>query len=62
MQILSEDGLNQLYNEIFSKISATEPFARNTAIQVFSFLICIQEALSPMAFLAAIARTFKPSS
>ena len=57
MRRLSKDSLNQLYAEIFSKISAAEPFARSTAIQTFSFLLCMQETLSPTAFLAAIAKT-----
>ncbi len=57
MRHLPEDTLNQLYAEIFSRISVAEPFARSTAIQTFSFLLCLQEALSPKAFLAAIAST-----
>lgn len=57
MRRLSEDSLNQLYAEIFSRISAAESFAPSTAIQTFSFLLCMHEALSPTAFLAAISRT-----
>ena len=57
MQQLSKDSLNQLYADTFNKMLVAEPFARSTAIQSFSFLLCMQEALSPTAFLAAIAGT-----
>lgn len=56
MQRLSEDSLNRLYADTFSKISTADPFARSIAMQTFSFLLCMQEILSTTAFLAAIAR------
>lgn len=55
MRRLSEDSLNQLYSDSFSRISAGEIFARNTALQTFSWLLCMQEALHPNAFVTAIA-------
>ncbi len=57
MQRLSEDSLNRLYADTFSKISTAEPFTRSTAMRTFSFLLCMQETLSSTAFLTAIART-----
>lgn len=55
MQQLSQDTLNKLYTESFRRISAAETYARNLALQTFSWLLCMQEALAPSAFVAAVA-------
>ena len=57
MRKLPMDSLKQLYDEAFRKVFTAEPFARSIAIKSFSFLLCMQETLSPTAFLAAIAGT-----
>jgi hypothetical protein len=57
MQRLSENSLNRLYADIFSKIFTTESFTRSIAMRTFSFLLCMQETLSSTTFLTAIART-----
>lgn len=57
MRRLLEDTLNQLYAEIFSEINAAESIVRTTAIKAFSFFLCMQESLSPRAFLAVMSRT-----
>lgn len=51
MRQLSRDTLNQLYAETFSRINTAEYFARSTTVRTFSFLLCMQEALSSALFL-----------
>lgn len=55
MPKLSSDTLESLYADTFERISTGETFARKIAIQAFSLLMCLQEPLSPAAFLTAIA-------
>ena len=57
MRRLSEDTLDQLYADTFDRITGGESFARSTAMQAFSWLLSMQEALTPAAFLAAISTT-----
>ena len=51
---LLENTLNQLYADSFNRVSTGEPFARSIAMLTFKLLICMQEALSLEAFLAAV--------
>lgn len=55
MRRLSEDSLNQIYVDTFNRIFEVEGFARSIAMQAFSWLLSMQEALTPTAFLAAIS-------
>lgn len=51
---LPTNTLNELYEEDFTRISEAGQHARSYAIQVFSILLCAQEALSPETLLQAM--------
>jgi ankyrin repeat protein len=57
MRKLPKETLNDLYEDIFNRISKAEPQACTLAMQAFSLLLCTQEPLSPKAFLQAMATT-----
>ena len=57
MRTLPENTLNELYQEAFEQIPRSGQFAQNCATQVFSMLLCAQEALSPEALLQVMAQT-----
>lgn len=57
MRALSKNTLNELYEEDWTQISESGQRARSYAIQVFSMLLCAQEALSPEALIQALAKT-----
>jgi ankyrin repeat protein len=57
MQALPKNTLNELYEEDFIRLSRSGQQTRSYAIQVFSMLLCTQEALSPEALIQAIAKT-----
>ncbi len=57
MRALPKNTLNELYEEDFSRMSKSGQHARSYAIQVFSMLLCAQEALSPEALIQAMAKT-----
>lgn len=54
MRALPTNTLNELYEEDFTRISEAGQHARSYAIQVFSMLLCAQEALSPETLLQAM--------
>lgn len=56
MTRLSGETLNQLCANTFDLISSGEYFTRGIAIHAFSFLLCMQEPLSPSSFLAGISK------
>lgn len=56
MRALPKNTLNELYEKDFSRMSASGQHAQSYAIQVFSMLLCAQEALSPEAIIQAMAR------
>ena len=51
---LSNDALDQLYAESFNQIFEVQTFTRSISTVAFSWLLCMQEAMSPNAFLTAI--------
>ena len=57
MRALPTNTLNELYAEDFTRISQSGQHTRSYAIQVFSMLLCAQEALSPEAFIQVMAKT-----
>lgn len=57
MRTLPKNTLNRLYEEAFDRIPKSGRYAQSYAIQVFSMLLCAQEALSPEALLQAVAKT-----
>ena len=57
MRTLPKNTLDQLYEEAFDRIPKSGQYAQSYAIQVFSMLLCAQEALSPEALLQAVAKT-----
>ena len=57
MRALPINTLNELYEEDFTQMSKSGQHARSYAIQVFSMLLCTQEALSPEALIQAMAKT-----
>ncbi len=58
MRTLPKDTFNELYEEDFTRLSISGQHTRSYAIQVFSMLLCTQEALSPEALIQATAKTF----
>ena len=56
MRALPKNALNELYEEDWTQISESGQHARSSAIQVFSMLLCAQEALSPEALIQALAK------
>ena len=58
MRVLPRNTLNELYEEDFAQSSQTGQHSRGYATQVFSILLCTQEALSPEALIQALAKTF----
>lgn len=54
MRALPTATLNEIYEEDFARIPEAGQQARSYAIQVFSMLLCAQEALSPKTLLQAI--------
>ena len=57
MRILPRNTLNELYEEDFAKMSQTGQHSQGYATQVFSMLLCTQEALSPEALIQALGKT-----
>ena len=57
MRTLPKNTLNDLYEEAFDRIPESGQFAQSYATQVFSMLLCAQEALSPEALLQVMAKT-----
>ena len=57
MQALPTNTLEELYEEDFTRMSKSGQHARSYAVQVFSMLLCAQEALSPEALMQAMAKT-----
>lgn len=57
MRALPKNTLNELYEEDWTQISESGQRALRYAIQVFSMLLCAQEALSPEALIQALAKT-----
>ena len=57
MRTLPKNTLNDLYEEAFDRIPESGQFAQSYATQVFSMLLCAQEALSPEALLQVVAKT-----
>lgn len=57
IQALPKNTLNELYQEDFAQMSKSGQHARNYAMQVFSMLLCTQEALSPGALIQAMSKT-----
>ena len=57
MRALPENTLNELYEEDWTQISESGQHARRYAIQIFSMLLCAQEALSSEALIQALAKT-----
>ena len=57
MWTLPKNTLYQLYEEAFDGIPKSGQYAQSYAMQVFSMLLCAQEALSPEALLQAMAKT-----
>lgn len=47
-------NLEDLYAAAFEKITESGPGAYTTAMQVFSWLLCLQEPLSPTAFMTVL--------
>ncbi|KAL9063940.1 MAG: hypothetical protein Q9161_009193, partial [Pseudevernia consocians] len=57
MRALPTKTLNELYEEDFALLSQTGQHSRGYATQVFSMLLCMQEALSPETLIQALAKT-----
>ena len=57
MRVLPRNTLNELYEEDFTQMSHTGQHSQGYATQVFSLLLCTQEALSPEALIQALAKT-----
>ena len=57
MGILPNDTLYDLYEDNLTQIKASGQHTRQYATQVFSLLLCAEEALSPKALIQATART-----
>lgn len=57
MRALPKSTLKELYEEDFDRMSKSGQQTRSFAIQVFSLLLCTQEALSPEALIQATANT-----
>ena len=57
MRVLPRNTLNELYEEDFAQLSQTGQHSRGYATQVFSMLLCTQEALSPETLIQALAKT-----
>jgi Ankyrin repeats (3 copies) len=55
MRALPTTTLNDLYEEEFTRMSKSGQHSQSYAMQVFSMLLCTQEALSPEAVIQAIA-------
>lgn len=55
MAKLPNDTLDFLYSASFNKIISGGLAARDTAMRVFSWLLCLQEPLSPAAFLTGLS-------
>lgn len=56
MRALPTHTLEELYEEDFTRMSNSGQHARSYAVQVFSILLCAQEALSPEALMQAMAK------
>lgn len=57
MRALPKSTLDELYEEDFAQISQTGQRSRSYATQVFSMLLCTQEALSPGTLIQGLAKT-----
>ena len=57
MRALPTNTLSELYEEDFARIVQSGQHTRSHAIQVFSMLLCAQEALSPEALIQVMAKT-----
>ena len=57
MRALPTDTLNGLYEEDFARLSQSGKNTRSHALQVFSMLLCAQEALSPEVFVQVMTKT-----
>ncbi|KAM0796953.1 ankyrin repeat-containing domain protein [Usnea florida] len=57
MRVLPRNTLNELYEEDFAQMSQIGHHSQGYATQVFSMLLCTQEALSPEALIQALAKT-----
>ena len=57
MRVLPRNTLNELYEEDFAQMSQTGQHSQGYATQVFSILLCTQEALSPEALIQALGKT-----
>lgn len=60
MRALPAKTLNELYEEDFALLSQTGQYSRGYATQVFSMLLCMQEALSPETLIQALPKTIPP--
>ena len=60
MRALPAKTLNELYEEDFALLSQTGQYSRGYATQVFSMLLCMQEALSPETLIQALAKMIPP--
>lgn len=57
MRALPKNTLDEFYEEDFAQISQTGQRSRSYATQVFSMLLCTQEALSPETLIQGLAKT-----
>ena len=57
MRALPTKTLDELYEEDFALLSQAGQYSRCYATQVFSILLCMQEALCPKALIQALAKT-----
>ena len=55
MRALPTTTLNELYEEDFTRLSKVGQHTRSYAVQIFSMLLCAQEALSPETIIQAMA-------